>query len=491
MGPPCTNFSSAGAILRTRYIALASIISVMLGVATMIVVNAVMEGFSHEMQDRIHGILSDIVFESQSLDGFPDADRRMEEIRKVAAQYIEGMSPTVARSGHAELPVSAVRMSPARSADWRRRKDVRHGERLRPVPAASEESQEAGLRLEAKVATTRVDHQATDPQQSAAGGTTCRSPAGNIASAKHKCFDRTWSVPEDALDCEPLRQESRCSRSAPNSASTADQRSAEGTARFDPGKEQHTGAVLGIGSVQLSQHDGSRRLSGAAGRRCRNQLPHRRQPPKSLSDKFTGRRFLRKQNERIRFELRLRADSQAARAARHDRSATGIAQLQRDSDPAQERRRSGHGARHARGSFPPQCLTISTWRDKQGAAARGGANGNGVLNVLLFLIIAVAGFGILAIFFMIVVEKTRDIGILKSLGAPAGGFMGIFLRTAFAWALSARVWAWSSACCSCTTSTRLPTSWGGLPGRRSSTQRSTTSKRFRRLSIRAYRDVGS
>ena len=50
-----------------------------------------------------------------------------------------------------------------------------------------------------------------------------------------------------------------------------------------------------------------------------------------------------------------------------------------------------------------------------------------ILNVLLFLIIAVAGFGILAIFLMIVVEKTRDIGILKSLGASGRGIMGIFL----------------------------------------------------------------
>src|SRR3990172_7446853 len=81
--------------VRTRYIALASIISVMLGVATMIVVNAVMEGFTHEMQDRIHGILSDLVFESISLDGFPDADLRMAEIKKVAGPYIAGMSPTV------------------------------------------------------------------------------------------------------------------------------------------------------------------------------------------------------------------------------------------------------------------------------------------------------------------------------------------------------------------------------------------------------------
>ena len=51
----------------------------------------------------------------------------------------------------------------------------------------------------------------------------------------------------------------------------------------------------------------------------------------------------------------------------------------------------------------------------------------GILNILLFLIIAVAGFGILAIFSMIVVEKTRDIGILKSLGASNMGVLQIFL----------------------------------------------------------------
>jgi lipoprotein-releasing system permease protein len=43
------------------------------------------------------------------------------------------------------------------------------------------------------------------------------------------------------------------------------------------------------------------------------------------------------------------------------------------------------------------------------------------------MIIAVAGFGILAIFLMIVVEKTRDIGIWKSLGATGSGIMTIFL----------------------------------------------------------------
>ena len=59
--------------LRTRYIALASIISVTLGVATMIVVNSVMAGFSTEMRDRIHGILADVIVETNSLEGRPDA----------------------------------------------------------------------------------------------------------------------------------------------------------------------------------------------------------------------------------------------------------------------------------------------------------------------------------------------------------------------------------------------------------------------------------
>ena len=54
-----------------------------------------------------------------------------------------------------------------------------------------------------------------------------------------------------------------------------------------------------------------------------------------------------------------------------------------------------------------------------------------LLNIMLFLIIAVAGFGILATFFMIVVEKTRDIGILKALGAPSRGVMSIFLNYGF------------------------------------------------------------
>jgi lipoprotein-releasing system permease protein len=77
--------------------------------------------------------------------------------------------------------------------------------------------------------------------------------------------------------------------------------------------------------------------------------------------------------------------------------------------------------------FPPEQFRISTWQDKEGALLSAVHMETIVLNVLLFMIVCVAGFGILAIFFMIVFEKTRDIGILKALGASGFGILGIFI----------------------------------------------------------------
>ena len=67
--------------------------------------------------------------------------------------------------------------------------------------------------------------------------------------------------------------------------------------------------------------------------------------------------------------------------------------------------------------FPDRPTRCSTWEEKQGPLLAAIEIESGILNVLLFMIVGVAGFGILAIFSMIVIEKTRDIGILKALGA--------------------------------------------------------------------------
>src|SRR5205823_8785629 len=75
----------------------------------------------------------------------------------------------------------------------------------------------------------------------------------------------------------------------------------------------------------------------------------------------------------------------------------------------------------------PTYFRVSTWEQMQGALLAAVAIEQSILNMLLFFIIAVAGFGILAIFSMIVVEKTRDIGVMKALGASTSGIRGIFL----------------------------------------------------------------
>src|SRR6266536_2977814 len=82
--------------LRTRYLALVCIVSVMLGVATLIVVNSVMGGFSAKLRERLHGLLSDVVIESD-YNGFANPEAKMALIRSdpYLDSRIEAMAPTL------------------------------------------------------------------------------------------------------------------------------------------------------------------------------------------------------------------------------------------------------------------------------------------------------------------------------------------------------------------------------------------------------------
>ncbi len=50
-----------------------------------------------------------------------------------------------------------------------------------------------------------------------------------------------------------------------------------------------------------------------------------------------------------------------------------------------------------------------------------------VMFIILTLIVLVAAFGIASTLFMVVMEKTRDIAILKTMGARSGSIMKIFV----------------------------------------------------------------
>src|SRR5207249_1430685 len=82
--------------LLTRYLDLACIISIMLGDSTLIVVNSVMSGFSTKLKDRLHGLLSDVMIETRSLDGFADYKELMARIRaSEVGDEIVAMTPTL------------------------------------------------------------------------------------------------------------------------------------------------------------------------------------------------------------------------------------------------------------------------------------------------------------------------------------------------------------------------------------------------------------
>src|SRR4051812_19855553 len=99
--------------LRTRYLALVCIVSVMLGVATLIVVNSVMAGFSSKLKERLHAMLSDIVVEAADIDGFADPQGKMRKIRESSVgHHIEAMTPTLEVFALLQFPVR----TPAREA---------------------------------------------------------------------------------------------------------------------------------------------------------------------------------------------------------------------------------------------------------------------------------------------------------------------------------------------------------------------------------------
>jgi lipoprotein-releasing system permease protein len=403
--------------LRTRYIALASIVSVMLGVATMIVVNSVMAGFTVEMEQRIHGILSDITFASVSLDGVPDAERHMRYIRKVAGQYIEGMSPTVHVPAmltfeyggeNITRPVSLIGIDEATYAS---------------VGDFGKYLQHPANRKQLSFLLHEGGYDVEDQQ---GGNLRQRQPREQLreAGAGHrrrlKLMRQTYQdMPSESATSDPFQNRRLPADDAAGQASQA-------SAPADDAS-QLTGAVLGINLAAYREPSGAERFLVIPGDDVRLTYPTAGASPNAATNSFTI------------------VDFYESKMSEYDASFVFVplASLQHYRgmiDPStqiprftsiQIKVKPGVDIAMVRdllqAEFDPRLYAIKTWRDDQAPLLAAVQMETAVLNVLLFLIIAVAGFGILAIFFMIVVEKTRDIGILKSLGASARGVMGIFL----------------------------------------------------------------
>ncbi|MCO6043757.1 FtsX-like permease family protein [Aeoliella sp. ICT_H6.2] len=407
--------------LRTRYIALASIISVTLGVATMIVVNSVMDGFAHEMQGRMNDVLSDVIITSRSLEGMANPEWHMAEIRKVAGDDVVGMTPTAQvpaalayyfRGQYFTRQVTVIGIDPETySSVSKFGYYLQHPENREHLDFQLKED---GYDV--------MDHQAEDMRKV--------KPREQMKQAgwKHRRANAEF---EKRIAVQPPIQ----TAAQENAAATDDSPFATAPApvqeTFDPATEQHAGTVLGIGLCSHRTADGTDVFQLLPGDDVEIHFPSCGRPPEFRSSKLTVTDFYESKMAQYDMqymfipldkfqEMRGMIDPQSGIRfvnAIQIKLAEG-ADLNAVRDKLREH-------------FQLHLYDVSTWRDMEGPLLAAVQTETLVLNVLLFLIIAVAGFGILAIFFMIVVEKTRDIGILKSLGASSEGVMGIFLTYGF------------------------------------------------------------
>ncbi|MFN0052450.1 MAG: ABC transporter permease [Planctomycetales bacterium] len=412
--------------LRTRYIALASIVSVTLGVATMIVVNSVMAGFSTEMKERIHGILADMVVEANSLDGTPDPERQMRMIREAAGEYISAMSPTVEVYGmlsfkyagqYITRPVTLIGIDPATKAKVGTLTD--HLENYKPTKdengnVVGTSPKAPGQPPDWDLLPSYMEYRKMRAQQ----------PRLDLDEDEGEAVAAKADAPQDATDATdeddlPLDEALGGGRS--DKPLSLEERASPQRARVYVGaqlisyqyEDRESGRPRTVAMIQPGDDVALSTVSAGS-------PPQPRYFPATVVDIFKS--GMSEYDSNLVFcNLEELQRVRGMIAPNGTRSITTI-QIKlknyADADKVVER---------LRGVFSPGMYSVRTWEQKQGPLLAAVEVESAILNVLLFMIIAVAGFGILAIFFMIVVEKTRDIGIMKSLGASSRGVLSIFL----------------------------------------------------------------
>ena len=386
--------------LKTRFLAMICIVSVMLGVATLVVVNSVMSGFSTKLKDRLHGLLSDVVIEANNYNGLPLSDEEM--LRRIrespAGPHIEAMTPTI--------EVVAMLNFNARLQGGQDDGFLTHTP-TQPV--------------------TRPLHlMGVDPK----GRSAIKGFAEYLYSKERQqnpSFDLTQEAKDRFERNYPLRRDPMWQAGAANAPALIPvqipdlpgQKPDDGPPPPDPvpSEERDPKGII-IGHAIASYQDGST-------------------PPKDIYVLLPGDKVSiltvgvgKDHIEPVYGDLVV-CDYIKTEMAEYDGNYVFVPLeylQQLRGTPGRSTQIQIKLKDYAQAAFVVQELSklfspypyncsVETWEAKQGPLLAAIAIESRILNVLLFMITGVAGFGILAIFSMIVVEKTRDIGILKSLGA--------------------------------------------------------------------------
>ena len=370
--------------LKTRYIALASVISVMLGVATMIVVNSVMAGFGEKMRDRLHGVLADVVVECVSLDGFYNWEEVKARVEQIGGDDVIAQAPTMETPGilHFRFPGGQVITRPVQIIG------VKPEDRAKTGDFGEFLVNEQGKRIEPSF---KVDEKFKE-----------QTKAGELLK----------DLPADSTD--PFTQKMR-----------------EELLRQQMEQAPDEGAIVGYAIATHHQGKGMPdHFIAPPGTKVGLLFPVAgKVKSEGGFDTFTVVGYFKSgMSEYDSTHVYIPLERlQSQRRLIDDNGHGAVNQIQIKVRPGASLDQLAEKLQNSLDELHPAFFRVSTWEQKQGPLLGAVAIEQSILNILLFFIIAVAGFGILAIFSMIVVEKTRDIGVMKALGASTGGIRGIFL----------------------------------------------------------------
>ena len=388
--------------LRTRYLAMVCIVSVMLGVATLIVVNSVMGGFSTKLKERLHGVLSDVVIEAGDYGGFRDPAGKMAFIRKdpILNAKIASMTATLEIFAMLQFehngtpytrPVRVMGIEPVGRSQVGGFREYLLSKRNRDDPSKVFEMDDEARRRFLLTQPPPEEERPPppiilDPSLPADLGGLPPAPEGPVVSGPMK------PPPEPPPTVVHVIHGAVVGYSIGHY-----RRPAAGPDQ--PGKE-----------VCTLQRGDTFVLTTVAGAKL-----------KPVYDRFVVTDYIKTEmSEYDSNYVYVPLDHWQRLRGMDDRVTSIQIKLHNYADAPLVVDR-------LREMFKYTNFVINTWEEKQGPLLAAIGVEKGILNVLLFMIVGVAGFGILAIFSMIVVEKTRDIGILKALGASNAGVMRIFL----------------------------------------------------------------
>jgi lipoprotein-releasing system permease protein len=386
--------------LRTRYLALACIVSVMLGVATLIVVNSVMSGFSAKLRDRLHGLLSDVVITAHDpVIGFTDPEGKMRVIRSdpFLRERIVAMAPT--------LEIFAML-----------RFNLEGGPFMKTVHLI-------GIDPDSRVALGGFAEYLLDPEDQ-------KHPSFEVTGEALERFERRRQAASARLrnfnHLPPPRGREELAEPPVLPGEPAPD------VKPDPDPPPETvsppvGIILGYAIAHFRDRDAP---PGARAADIRILHPGDEvvvltvggvEKMKAVDYRYVVTDYFKSEMSEYDSTYVFVPLKQLQDIRGMENRATSIQIRLKDYADAEA------VVKRLETLLAGAPLEVQTWEKKQGPLLAAVAIEKRILNFLLFLIIAVAGFGILAIFSMIVIEKTRDIGILKALGASNVGVLKIFL----------------------------------------------------------------